>query len=100
MELHVAITPENPLYFIGWGVILFMIFVPIFVGNNTSIRSRSNFEKGWAVLLTVSYAAMTVSVFFVGRLHGLQAYFAICVVFQDFWLLAIYLHARDGWERW
>ena len=59
MDLHVAITSDHPLYYIGWGVVLFMIFFPIFIGNNASIRVRSNFEKGWAYLLLASYFAMT-----------------------------------------
>ncbi|HCP41487.1 MAG TPA: TIGR02206 family membrane protein [Cryomorphaceae bacterium] len=64
MDLHVAITSDHPLYFIGWGVVLFMIFFPIFVANNASIRIRKNFEIGWAILLVASYFAMTgVSMF-------------------------------------
>ena len=59
MDLHVAITSDHPLYFIGWGVVLFMIFFPIFIANNASIRVRTNFEKGWAYLLLASYFAMT-----------------------------------------
>lgn len=67
MELHVAITPYNPLYFIGWGVVLLMIFVPIFLGNKISVRFRVNFEKGWAVMLLASYLVMTTLSIFRGE---------------------------------
>ena len=96
MELHVAITPDNPLYIIGWGVVLFMIFVPIFIGNNTSIRLRMNFEKGWAVLLLVSYLVMTTLSIFRGEASWATS--LLCHMCGFSRLLAIgYLFTRKRW---
>lgn len=59
MELHVAITPDHPLYFIGWSSLIIIIIVSIVLGNFLSIKSRENFEKTWAYLLVISYFVMT-----------------------------------------
>ena len=59
MELHVALTPDSLLYWFGWAVSLFVMTFPIWMGRNLSIRGRKAFERGWALLLVVAYAAMT-----------------------------------------
>ena len=59
MELHVSITSDHPLYFVGWATLAILIFGPILLANNAGIRVRHTFEKSWAYLLLISYFAMT-----------------------------------------
>lgn len=96
MELHVAITPDNPLYFIGWGVVLLMIFVPIFLGNKISARFRVNFERGWAVMLLASYLVMTTLSIFRGEASWATS--LLCHMCGFSRILAIgYLFLRKRW---
>ena len=59
MELHVSITSDHPLYYVGWATLAILIFGPILLANNAGIRVRRTFEKSWAYLLLISYLAMT-----------------------------------------
>jgi hypothetical integral membrane protein (TIGR02206 family) len=59
MELHVALAPDSLLYWFGWAVSLLIILFPIWFGRNLSIQGRRAFERGWAVVLILAYAAMT-----------------------------------------
>ena len=95
MELHVAITPDNPLYFIGWGVVLFMIFVPIFVGNNTSIRLRRILRRVGS-LASVSYLSYDCASIFRGEASWATS--LLCHMCGFSRLLAIgYLFTRKRW---
>lgn len=59
MDLHVALSSNDPLYWVGWLVALTIITFPLLLGKYASIKTRKRFEKTWAVALVISYFAMT-----------------------------------------
>jgi len=59
MDLHVALTSSDSLYWFGWAFSIFVIVFPLWLGRNSSTKLRRNFEKSWAALLLLSYLAMT-----------------------------------------
>ena len=64
MDLHVALSSSDSLYWLGWTFALLVILFPLWLGRNSSTELRKTFEKSWAALLLLSYIAMTsVSMF-------------------------------------
>ena len=59
MDLHVALSPEDVLYWFGWAAALFVILFPIWLGGQLGVVARRKFERGWALVLVITFLAMT-----------------------------------------
>ena len=59
MDLHVALSPGDVLYWFGWAVALFVILFPLWLGGQLGVLARRKFERGWALVLVGAYLAMT-----------------------------------------
>lgn len=59
MDLHYALSFSDPLYYIGWLVGMAIILFPLWFAPKLGAITRVQFEKTWAILLLISYAAMT-----------------------------------------
>lgn len=59
MDLHVALSPGDLLYWLGWAAALFVLLFPLWIGSKLGLVARKNFERGWALVLVASYLAMT-----------------------------------------
>src|SRR6056300_1325386 len=59
MDLHVALSPGDVLYWFGWAAALFVILFPLWLGGQLGAVARRKFERGWALVLVAAYLAMT-----------------------------------------
>ena len=59
MDLHVALSPGDILYWFGWAAALFVILFTLWLGGQLGAVARRKFERGWALVLVAAYLAMT-----------------------------------------
>ena len=59
MDLHVALSPGDLLYWLGCASALFVILFPLWLGGQLGAVARRKFERSWALVLVVAYVAMT-----------------------------------------